>query len=116
MDAEVGKISRRGPRGTPGPSRNEDHGPVRYRILAAIYMDRTRTQHAKDEHVYLIVDVLPNAPTRLETHQVGVEVFTPLESPDHPRLPASRSGDLNEVHRIFLHTAPIQNRVRSLPP
>jgi len=83
---------------------------------STVHVDRTRTGYTDDEHVYLVVDMLPNASTRLEPHQVGVEIAAPFKSPDHPRSLAGRSGDLAEVHRNFLHTVPIQNRVRCLPP
>src|SRR3954451_10644405 len=105
MDAEVGEAFRRGPRGTPGPFRNENHDPARYGMLFPIHADRARTRDAHDKHVYLVVDVLPHAPTRLETHQVGVEIRAPFEVPDRALPPGRGSGGLAEVHRTSLaHT------------
>jgi hypothetical protein len=59
VNGEVGEISRYAPGGAPGSFRHEGQGPVRYRMLSPTHFDEARTTDAQDEHVYLIVDVLP---------------------------------------------------------
>jgi hypothetical protein len=103
MYAEVGEVSWRGPCGTPGASWNEDHGPIRYGMYSTVNVDRTSAGHADDEYVYLVVDVLPNPVTRLEAHQVGVQLAAPLEGPDRSCPPAGRRGDLTEVYGTIVH-------------
>ena len=98
VDAEVGEGLRHGPRGTPGAPRDEDHGLVRYGMLFSVHADQTRTRHANDQHVDLVVDVLSDASSRLETNQVGVEVSAPFEGPDHALPPGRRSSHLAKVH------------------
>jgi hypothetical protein len=77
-------------------------------MLSPIHFDEARTRDAQDDHVYLIVDVLPDAVSRLEAHEVGVELATSFEGPEHPRASAGRRGDLAEIDRISLwHTTDI---------
>jgi len=80
-------------------------------MFLPIHLDETRTRYAYDDHIYLIVDVLPDATTRLESHEVGVEFAARFEGPDHPRASASRCGDLAEANRLLpRHTTGILAR------
>ncbi len=51
--------------------------------------------------------MLPDAPTRPEQDQVGVEVFAPFEGPDHALPPGRGSSLLKEVHRTVLPHKPL---------
>jgi hypothetical protein len=111
MNAEVGEALRCGPRGTRGTPRNQDNGTVRYGIRFSIHAYRTRPRNTDDEHVYLVVDVLPYASAPLETHQVGVQVTTPLESPDHTLPSGGRCGYLVQAHWVASgHVTPVLSR------
>jgi hypothetical protein len=74
-------------------------------MFLSVHADQPQTRDADDKHIYLIVDVLPDAASLLETNQVGVEVSAPFEGPDHALPAGRRSGDLAEVHgTLLLHT------------
>jgi hypothetical protein len=63
--------------------------------------------HAYEDNVQLLVHVLPDAPSRVETHQVGVEVSAPFELPDDPRASSGSRGELVQVRRIALQWSPL---------
>jgi hypothetical protein len=67
-------------------------------MLLSVHADQPRPRDTDDKHIHLVVDVLPDASSRLETNQVGVEVSTPFEGPDHTLPPGRGSGDLAKVH------------------
>jgi hypothetical protein len=76
-------------------------------MLFSAHADRPGPRDADYQHVYLVVDVLPDAPARLETHQISVEVFAPFEGPYDALPPGRRSGTLAEVHRTSLSHTPV---------
>ncbi len=66
-------------------------------MLLAVHARDPRTGYAHKYDVHLIVDVLPDAPSCVETHQVGVQVATPFERPDHPYQPPGGRGEFVQV-------------------
>jgi hypothetical protein len=73
-----------------------------------VHLDHARPRHSHEEHVYLIVDVLIDAPSRRKPHQVGVELRALLQGLDRPRVFSGGSEALVEVHYVSLtHTSEI---------
>ncbi len=54
-------------------------------MLMPIYRDDTRPRDPHDEHVHLFVNVLVDAASDREFHQVDVKVGVLFQGPDHPR-------------------------------
>ena len=116
MNREVGEIPGRAPGRAAGSFRHEDHRPGQYRMLSPIDIDEARPGDTQNDDVYLIVDVLPDAVSRLKAHQVGVEFAACAEGPDRPRASVGRRGDLAEIDRISCrHTADILAALRPPP-
>jgi hypothetical protein len=75
-------------------------------MLLAAHAYDARAGHAHEQHVHLLVNVLPDPASSVEAHQVGVKISAPFEGPDHPRVLAGGRGEFVQVHRASrLHTA-----------
>src|SRR3712207_7889967 len=73
-------------------------------MLLAVHAHGPGPGHAHEQHVYLLVHVLPDAASRLETHQVGVQVTAPFQRPDGPLTTIGAQSA--QVHRVTRrHTA-----------
>ena len=71
-------------------------------MLLAVHLDDARARYPHHQHVRLLVDVLADAPSRREPHEVGVEIAAPLQGPNHPRA-SSGSGQASvEVRYVGL--------------
>ena len=71
-------------------------------MLLAVHLDDARARYPHHQHVRLLVDVLADAPSRREPHQVGVEIAPLLQGPDRPRPPCGGGEALVEVHCLRL--------------
>jgi hypothetical protein len=76
-------------------------------MLFCFYTHEPGPCHAHEHDVQLLVYVLPDAPSRFETHQVGVEVLAPFEFPDDPRASSGSRSELAQVLRIALQWSPL---------
>jgi hypothetical protein len=64
-------------------------------MLLPVHPDETGTGYAHDYHLYLIVEVLPDAASHPEMHQVGVELDACLECPETtPARPWAEAASL----------------------
>jgi hypothetical protein len=66
-------------------------------VLIAAHAHEPRAGHAHEEYVHLVVNVLPDAPSRVETDQVGVQVTALFKGPDNPRASASSRGEFVQI-------------------
>src|SRR3712207_2053629 len=66
-------------------------------MLLALHANPPRAGHAHEQHVHLLVRVLPDTPFGAEAHQVGVEVAALFQRPDHPNPIRGRSDEVIEV-------------------
>jgi hypothetical protein len=71
-------------------------------VLLVVHLDDAGARYPHHEHVRLLVDVLADAPSRREPHQVGVEIAALLQGPDRPRSPSGGGKALVEVHCVRL--------------
>jgi hypothetical protein len=56
--------------------------------------------HAHEHDVQLLVHVLPDAPSRVEAHQVGVEVPALFQLPDDPSAASGCRSEFVQVRRV----------------
>jgi hypothetical protein len=71
-------------------------------VLLVVHLDDAGARYPHHEHVRLLVDVLADAPSRREPHQVGVEIAELLQGPNRPSLPSGGGQALAEVHYVCL--------------
>jgi hypothetical protein len=69
-------------------------------MLLAVHAHGPGPGHAQEDYIHLVVDVLPDAPSGVEAHQVGVQVTAPFESPDHPCSTFGRRGEFVQIRRV----------------
>jgi len=74
VDREISEALGGGVGRTPDSFGHDDQRPRGQRMLIPFHTHDPGPCHAYEDNVQLLVHVLPDAPSRVETHQVGVEV------------------------------------------
>src|SRR5919199_3600577 len=81
-------------------------------MLLPTHAHEPRAGHADEQHVDLVVLVLLDTTSRVEAHQIGVEVIASLERPDYPRAKGGIRQELPKVHRDPWDHAPSVDTLR----